>query len=64
MHYYLIYLILVLTDCETVASLQNHGYGRNFKYRKKVYDVPTISVEYPAFKQFDGEFCRLTLTMP
>ena len=44
-------------DCEIVASIQNNGYGRNFKYRKKAHNnSPIISFEYPAFKQFDGKF--------
>ena len=50
-----------MLDCEVVASLHNHGYGRNFKYRKKVYGSSTVSVEYPAFKQFDGEFYQINL---
>ena len=41
--------------CETKASYQNQGYGKNFKYRKKVSSPKLVSIEYPAFKEFDGE---------
>ena len=48
--------ILVLIACENVSSLQNQ-YGKNFKYRKKLYEKPAaVSIEYPAFKQYDGKF--------
>ena len=49
------FILLVLMDCEVISYLHNNGYGRNFKYRKKVSQAPTI-VEYPVFKQFDGKF--------
>ena len=42
--------------CETKASLQNYGYGKNFKYRKKVSFPKLVSIEYPAFKEFDGKY--------
>ena len=41
--------------CETKASYENQGYGKNFKYRKKVSSPKLVSIEYPAFKEFDGE---------
>ena len=49
------FILLVLMDCEVISYVHNNGYGRNFKYRKKVFQAPTI-VEYPVFKQFDGKF--------
>ena len=49
------FILLVLMDCEVISYVHNNGYGRNFKYRKKVFQAPTI-VEYPVFKQFDGRF--------
>ena len=45
--------------CETKASLQNYGYGKNFKYRKKVSFPKLVSIEYPAFKEFDGKYFKL-----
>merc|ERR1719414_979856 len=52
--YHLISFVFVLMDfCETKASLQNYGYGKNFKYRKKVLFPKLVSIEYPAFKEFD-----------
>ena len=54
--YHLISFVLVLMGfCETKASYQNHGYGKNFKYRKKVPSSKLVAIEYPAFKEFDGE---------
>ena len=49
------FILLVLMDCDVMSYVNNNGYGRNFKYRKKVFQTPTI-VEYPVFKQFDGKF--------
>ena len=43
-------------DCsETKASSQNYGYGKNFKYRKKITPSKLLSIEYPAYKEFDGK---------
>ena len=53
------FILLVLIDCEVISYVHNNGYGRNFKYRKKVFQAPTI-VEYPVFKQFDGKFWQIT----
>ena len=53
------FILLVLMDCEVISYVHNNGYGRNFKYRKKVFQAPTI-VEYPVFKQFDGKFWQIT----
>ena len=47
-------------DCEKIDSTHHPGYGRNFKYRKKVYNNPIISLEYPAFKEFDSKFRMIT----
>ena len=52
------FILLVLMDCEVISYVHNNGYGRNFKYRKKVFQAPTI-VEYPVFKQFDGKFWQI-----
>ena len=41
---------------ETKASYQNYGYGKNFKYRKKIPPSKLLSIEYPAFKEFDGKY--------
>ena len=41
---------------ETKASFQNYGYGKNFKYRKKIPPSKLLSIEYPAFKEFDGKY--------
>ena len=49
--------ILVLIACENVSSSLQNQYGKNFKYRKKLYEKPVpLSIEYPAFKQYDGKF--------
>ena len=52
----LVWFFLTLMLCEYGASFRTHGYGKNFKYRKKFVDNQILSYEYPAYKQFDRKY--------